>query len=91
MLGGIFSMHENPGDAFEVERNSDGMQKDIHIIFPVDDTQAREAFVDALIRRIRTGNILVKSQDRSNPVPSIEMIDANEPGFFSKLNQDLHA
>jgi hypothetical protein len=81
MIGGIFSTHENATRAIEAGQNSDTTQQDVHVSFPLDDKQAKEAFLHALIKAIRSGNILMKPHDASNPLLVIKIIDDHEPGY----------
>ena len=89
MLGGIFSSQANLTDAFEADRSSDITQQDIHVSFPFTNQQTKEAFIHALIKVIRGGNILVRRHDASNPLPVIEIIDDHDPEFDLNLSMEV--
>ena len=78
MIGGIFSTHEHASRAIDDGQNLDIAQQDIQILFHLSEEQAKEAFVHALIKVIRSGDILVKRHDGLHSVPVIEIMDKQQ-------------
>jgi hypothetical protein len=75
IMGGIFSYHENTENVNQATLSLDVSRQDTQVIFRLDDRQARETYIEALIQAIRGGNIRVAATTVSNTVPVIEVID----------------
>jgi hypothetical protein len=76
IVAGIVATHGDAGSANQAPLWPENLEQHTQVIFQREDTQAREAFLEALVKAIRGGSIRVAGDNVTNTVPVIEVIDS---------------
>ena len=75
IIGGIFSNHGERDDAQQTTLELVVPGQNTQVIFHLNEKQAKEAYLEALVKAMRSGKLMVTVDKDTNTVPTIVVTD----------------